>query len=1115
MVGVACSRTMEEYFSTMFAEADRCYGIARRARSRGLDPEVFVEIPRAEDLASRCEKLLEAWHVEGVAERIRELSKDHNREEVSLLLAKEMANQPAKTREESIDRAVRVGLAVLTEGILVAPLEGIAGVTIGRNGDGSDYLAISFAGPIRAAGGTGQALSVLIGDVVRREVGIGRYLPTESEVQRFKEEIPLYKQCQHLQYTPGNEEIEIIARSCPVCVDGEGTEEMEISGFRDLPRIETNRVRGGACLVIAEGMCLKAPKIQKHVKKLGIDGWEFIDEYMAWKKRHDDKGDDSGVKRVVPDAKFLKDMVAGRPVIAHPSRLGGLRLRYGRGRTTGLAALAINPSTMVALDDFLAVGTQIKIERPGKAGAVTPCDSIEGPILLLKNGDLVQANTSKEAMAYRPDIAEVVDLGEVLLAYGEFMENNHILAPAAYAPEWYKVELSSLAGTLPEDWREPDYQRAKEISRAYGVPLHPRFNLFWYDVPLDDLKGLRRHVLTTGTWKEGKLAVLLEPLTKRTLETLGALHNVSGKTVVLDHYALPLVEGLGLEVEGSRIRERVPLEDPGGDDGAMFSSPVLRAVSQAMGIEVRARAVTRIGSRMARPEKAKERKMKPPPHALFPLGQSGGMQRLVSTAMDQSRVEAEMGLRQCPECGRNTFQCSCSECGAHTFPVNRPSVQRIDLAGLLQEAMSKLGVTTAPEIKGVQGMISKNKTPEALEKGLLRAVHDVFVFKDGTIRYDMTDVPITHFRPREIGLSLERAIALGYTRDVHGEDLTSPEQLCELRVQDIVPAESCGDYLVRVADFIDDLLEKHYGLTRFYKVTSRSDLIGHMTIGLAPHTSGGILCRIIGYTRTNVGYGHPFFHAAKRRNADGDEDSIILLLDGLLNFSKQFLPDRRGGLMDAPLVLTTRLDPNEIDKEAHNIDVLWEYPLEFYRATMEYKHPREIDAFMDQVSGRIGSALQYEGFGFTHDTSDISEGPRESAYKTLETMIDKMNAQLELARKIRAVDAKDVVYRVITKHFLPDMIGNLKSFSSQSLRCTKCGEKYRRIPLSGHCYCGNNLTLTVHEKSVKKYLDITKEISEKFELDAYTQQRIALVEESMRSLFQSDKVKKCKLTDFM
>ncbi|HSR11438.1 MAG TPA: solute carrier family 23 protein, partial [Thermodesulfobacteriota bacterium] len=72
---------------------------------------------------------------------------------------------------------------------------------------------------------------------------------------------------------------------------------------------------------------------------------------------------------------------------------------------------------------------------------------------------------------------------------------------------------------------------------------------------------------------------------------------------------------------------------------------------------------------------------------------------------------------------------------------------------------------------------------------------------------------------------------------------------------------------------------------------------GHLTIGLAPHTSGGILCRIIGYTDAQVCYGHPFFHAAKRRNADGDEDSVMLLLDGLLNFSRAYLPDSRGGLI--------------------------------------------------------------------------------------------------------------------------------------------------------------------------------------------------------------------------
>ena len=63
---------------------------------------MFVEIPRAEDLASRVEKLLAQWDVEGVADQDRELSKDHNREEVSLMLAKEMANRPAKSREDAI-----------------------------------------------------------------------------------------------------------------------------------------------------------------------------------------------------------------------------------------------------------------------------------------------------------------------------------------------------------------------------------------------------------------------------------------------------------------------------------------------------------------------------------------------------------------------------------------------------------------------------------------------------------------------------------------------------------------------------------------------------------------------------------------------------------------------------------------------------------------------------------------------------------------------------------------------------------------------------------------------------------------------------------------------------
>lgn len=170
---------------------------------------------------------------------------------------------------------------------------------------------------------------------------------------------------------------------------------------------------------------------------------------------------------------------------------------------------------------------------------------------------------------------------------------------------------------------------------------------------------------------------------------------------------------------------------------------------------------------------------------------------------------------------------------------------------------------------------------------------------------------------------------------------------------------------------------------------------------------------------------------------------------------------------------------------------------------------------MGLVSERIGNKLQYENFGFTHDTNDISEGPKMSSYKSLKTMMDKMNAQLNLAAKIRAVDEADVAYKVIERHFLPDIIGNMRAFSKQSVRCPTCNISYRRPPLQGVCHkCGGKLTLTVHEKSVKKYLEISKEIANRYSISPYAQQRIKLVEKSIDSLFMSDKVKTTKLTDF-
>jgi len=292
--------------------------------------------------------------------------------------------------------------------------------------------------------------------------------------------------------------------------------------------------------------------------------------------------------------------------------------------------------------------------------------------------------------------------------------------------------------------------------------------------------------------------------------------------------------------------------------------------------------------------------------------------------------------------------------------------------------------------------------------------------------------------------------------------------------------------------------------------------VGQLIIGLAPHTSAGVLGRLLGYTSALVGYAHPFFHASKRRNCDGDEDCVMLLMDGLVNFSRSYLPDRRGGKMDAPLVLSMRIDPKEVDKESHNIDVMARYPREFYTASLEYKSPKDLEKIMDLVSKRLGTPAQYEGFMFTHDTGDIAAGPANSAYKTLGSMEDKLKAQLELGRRLRAVDENDVAERVINSHFLPDLIGNLRAFSTQQMRCVKCGARYRRPPLLGTCpKCGGRVILTVHEGAVTKYLDVSLKIARDYGVSSYTIQRLELLSLSIESLFENDKSKQMDLESFM
>jgi len=130
-------------------------------------------------------------------------------------------------------------------------------------------------------------------------------------------------------------------------------------------------------------------------------------------------------------------------------------------------------------------------------------------------------------------------------------------------------------------------------------------------------------------------------------------------------------------------------------------------------------------------------------------------------------------------------------------------------------------------------------------------------------------------------------------------------------------------------------------------------------------------------------------------------------------------------------------------------------------------------------------------------------------------MKEKVNEQIRLAERIRAVDQKGVVEGVLNSHFLPDMAGNIRAFARQKVRCTKCNKKYRRIPLTGECTCGGNLILSISKGSVTKYLEISKELASRYPIDPYLVQRIELIESGINSLFESDRSKQSSLDVFL
>ncbi len=891
---------MSSYFKYIEDKTKEAYEMAKKARASGKDPEKYVDIPRARDLAEKSVGLVTSVLFPelggiGIDDRVRELEKEYgkNDERVAFVIGKEIAQgkfYKFETLEKAVEAGIRIGLSYLTQGVVTAPLEGIGAIKIRKNDDGTDYLAVYYAGPIRSAGGTASAMSVLLADYVRKEMGIDRYKPRPEELERYGVEVEdYYTRVTKKQYTPTREEVKMIAKNVPIEITGTPTEKIEVSNFKDLARIETNVVRGGMCLVYLDGLPLKAPKIKKRVnawgKDFGLEHWNWIKDYLKFQESLHSVTKGQTEVKYKPNTTYLQDLVAGRPVFAHPGAVGGFRLRYGHSRTSGIAATSMHPATMEITNGFIAIGTQVRTEYPGKATVPTPCDSIEPPVVKLKNGNVLRVETRKMAKEINSEVKEILSLGDTLIPYGEFLNNGKKLLPSGYVEEWWAQEVrkvlkereipsEQLHGYITKPYPKPSVEIAFTISEKLGVPLHPYYTYWWHYIIPEEFMRLYR---VLRTMQDNKLPNT--PGVKAVLEKLLVCHTIENEQIVL---------------EETSVKIFTKLLDLKNDHEAQFSKSesFLQTMEQISNIKMRNKAPTFLGSRMGRPEKSEKRMMKGRPQLLFPCGKKeGGRMRNLMSTYEIGYVNEDFLMNYCPSCNKNVpyFYCPycngpveelrvCSVCGKTTKekkhcgkPTKRHGVERVNVRELMDIAKKNLGFRVLPELlKSPRATMSKHNEVEPIEKGLLRQKYGLFVNKDGTIRFDSTDLAMTHFKPKEVHVSIDKLKELGYTEDINEKPLTNEEQILLLKPQDIVITDakefSAADYLYRISKFVDELLVSFYGQKPFYNFKNKYDVVGQLVLALAPHTSAAIMARVIGFTSARGTFGNPYWHCAKRRN---------------------------------------------------------------------------------------------------------------------------------------------------------------------------------------------------------------------------------------------------------
>ncbi|UCG03659.1 MAG: hypothetical protein JSW11_06655 [Candidatus Heimdallarchaeota archaeon] len=1075
--------------------------LATQARARKLDPQSKIESKLTFTSKAKIGAILNIPKLEEY------LPSNLSWHESPLLLAADIAKQIVNgrfvkdTRENLILMALHSSLVILSQGLISVPHESIPKISIGSK---SNHLTIYFSNTVRYVTGETVGLVVLIADYIRHVLHLNRYNPSPELINRYVEEIEIYFKMNDRSWDLRKDLINFLVQNIGVEISGEAYERIEVKKYRNLPNM-TNRLR--------MGMCVAFDKIIDNINSIahlrlasGIPEWEWLVPPFE------------GIRRKKHE--FGRNEVRGtQPLLSRSGKPGGFRLRYGYSRNTGQGAAGVHPVTMY-LSEMMSPGTSIKIDFMERPLTVFPVSTLTGPLVEFKDGSSERIESLTRIIEVESDVTQIWEMGDILLSPDDIPATETIEL-SAWTEEWWSQEVKRMISSkfrsieylaniirispieleklLSEPTRfQPSPEIALNLSRITEVPIHPFYSFNWNEIAISDLIRLIQKIDSTNEDllpDDDDLKVILRQL--------GAPFIIHGSNIQSERFQ-PFIHSLrGKEEEITQILS---------EDSAVGIEKVVQELTK---IPIRSLCHRRIGLKIIRVEKSEPRHINPPSHILFPIGSHGGTQRNLLKVKKGANVDIQISERFCTTCGESTyvtfcpkcleetkqqFVCktghisdtrNCRECGQYAFPAR---IKPINVAGIIKSGVQKTGIDDLTKIKGVSFLNSKNRIPEHIIKGILRAKHNLFVYKDGTSRFDQTNAPLTYFTPSEVHSSVEDLLRLGYTHDVFGNDLIQDDQLIEINPFDVIVSKTAGEFLVDLSKFIDDELTFLYELPPYYRINSLNDITGFLIVGLSPFSMVAVIGRIIGYTENNVIYAHPLWHILKTRNCNGDIDSITLLLDVLLNFSMEFVPTLRGGTMDVPAIINLSDEWEETSVYASYDSILMN--LSFFNNLIENPLKEELLSYK--------MSFLKPPLPISHNIDNVSRYNFENLFRESK-IVSKIETELRVLSRIRGVKEGEFVDDILVNDFLPKITTSMTRFFLQPVRCNTCNTTFRRVPLSNCPVCHRRtIGLTLSEGWVLRYLQIVNQLKDQYNSDIseYCHSWVELVELNKRLLFE-------------